>query len=147
MKQAYIFDIDNTLSDCTHRLCHLQSDPKNWDSFYGSIDDDKPIKSVINVAEALDKAGFSILLVTGRPDNLMIDTVGWFKWNTNLKIGGLFFREKGDHRPDTEVKKELYETQIKDKFEVLGVFEDRDSVVKMWRSLGLKCFQVAEGSY
>jgi len=147
MKQAYIFDIDGTLCDCTHRLCHIQSEPKNWDKFYGSIGDDAPIKDVIRVAEALNKQGYSILLVTGRPDNLMIDTIGWFKWNTSLKIDGLFFRKKGDYRPDSVIKKEMYETKIKDNFNVLGVFEDRKQVVDMWRSLGLTCFQVAEGDY
>ena len=30
---------------------------------------------------------------------------------------------------------------------VLGVFEDRDRVVKMWRDLGITCFQVAEGDF
>jgi len=147
MKQAYIFDIDNTIADCTHRLCHIQKEPKDWATFYDSIEDDAPIKDVVRVAESLQKAGYCILLVTGRPTNIMIDTVAWVKWNTQLKIDGLFFRESGDHRPDTELKKEMYETQIKDNFEILGVFEDRDSVVKMWRSLGLTCFQVAEGNY
>lgn len=147
MKLAYIFDIDMTLCDCTHRLCHIQKDPKDWANFYGSIEDDTPIKDVVAVAESLQKAGYSILLVTGRPDNLMIDTVGWLKWNTGLKVDGLFFRKLGDHRPDTEVKKEMYETQIKDKFDVRGVFEDRKVVVDMWRSLGLTCFQVADGNY
>lgn len=27
------------------------------------------------------------------------------------------------------------------------VFDDRNSVVKMWRLLGLTCFQVAEGDF
>lgn len=147
MKPAYIFDVDGTLADCSHRLCYLQSDPKDWDSFYGSVSDDARIKDVIQVAESLQKAGFSILIVTGRPENLMIDTIGWLRWNTGIRAGGLFFRKLGDHRPDTEVKKEMYENQIKNNFDVRGVFEDRKVVVDMWRSLGLTCFQVAEGNY
>ena len=41
----------------------------------------------------------------------------------------------------------INEQEIKDKYDVIGVFEDRDSCVKMWRALGLTCFQVADGSY
>jgi hypothetical protein len=30
---------------------------------------------------------------------------------------------------------------------VVAVFDDRDQVVRMWRSLGLTVFQVAEGNF
>lgn len=59
----------------------------------------------------------------------------------------LFMRKDGDFRPDWEVKKEIYEKELKDKYEILGVFEDRTQVVQMWRSLGLTCYQVCEGNY
>ena len=59
----------------------------------------------------------------------------------------LYMRKDGDYRPDCIVKREIYEQEIKDKYDVVGVFEDRDSCVKMWRALGLTCFQVADGSY
>lgn len=36
---------------------------------------------------------------------------------------------------------------IKDKYNVLGIFDDRQQVVDMWRSLGLKCFQVEPGNF
>ena len=56
-------------------------------------------------------------------------------------------REDTDHRPDWQVKREIYEREIKDKYNVIGVFEDRQQCVDMWRSLGLTCFQVAKGDY
>ena len=30
---------------------------------------------------------------------------------------------------------------------MVGVFDDRDQVVQMWRSLGLTVFQVADGDF
>ena len=30
---------------------------------------------------------------------------------------------------------------------VLFILDDRNGVVEMWRSLGLKCLQVAEGNF
>ena len=37
--------------------------------------------------------------------------------------------------------------KVKDKFNILAVFDDRDRVVDMWRSLGLTCLQVAYGKF
>ena len=51
-------------------------------------------------------------------------------------------RSRGDKRPDQVIKKEIYDKYIKDKFNVLCVFEDRDKVVEMWRDEGLLCNQV-----
>lgn len=56
-------------------------------------------------------------------------------------------RPDGDHRPDYVIKREIYEREIKDKYDVIGVFEDRQRCVDMWRALGLTCFQVAPGDY
>ena len=54
-------------------------------------------------------------------------------------------RSTGDHRNDAIVKQELYEQEIAGKYNVDFCVDDRDRVVDLWRSLGLTCFQVAEG--
>ena len=60
----------------------------------------------------------------------------------------LFMREAEDNRKDSIVKHEIYQTCIKDKYDVLFVLDDRGQVVRMWRdALGLTCFQVAEGNF
>ena len=56
-------------------------------------------------------------------------------------------RKDGDYRPDTVVKKEIYEREIKDKYEVLFAIDDRTQVVKTWRELGLTCLQCANGDF
>ena len=56
-------------------------------------------------------------------------------------------RKEGDHRRDSIVKKEIYDTLIKDEFDVEFVLDDRQQVVDMWREIGLKCLQVAEGNF
>ena len=43
------------------------------------------------------------------------------------------------------MKSDLYDQILKDGFKPKIVFEDRESVVKMWRGRGLRCLQVAEG--
>lgn len=59
----------------------------------------------------------------------------------------LYMRAEGDHRPDWVVKKELFLNEICKKYDVKLVIDDRQQVVDMWRSLGLTCFQVAEGNF
>jgi len=50
-------------------------------------------------------------------------------------------------RKDVIIKQEIYEEHIKDKYDVLFVMDDRNQVVEFWRSIGLTCFQVAEGNF
>jgi hypothetical protein len=56
-------------------------------------------------------------------------------------------RKEGDHREDSVIKKEIYLKDILPKNEVLFIVEDRLSVVKMWRSLGLVCLQCDWGDF
>ena len=59
----------------------------------------------------------------------------------------LLLRRTGDQRADNIVKAEIYDNHIAPHYEVIGVVDDRRSVVEMWRSRGLVCFQVAEGDF
>jgi len=59
----------------------------------------------------------------------------------------LLMRETGDKRKDSVVKEEMYNLHIKKDFKVVFVLEDRSQVVSHWRSMGLVCFQVAEGNF
>jgi phosphoglycolate phosphatase-like HAD superfamily hydrolase len=159
-KQAYIFDIDGTLADCSQRLHFIEPadnatftyDGKlefnpDWDSFYKDCVNDKPILPVVELAHTLKDAYETLIFVTGRPEKYMEETVNWLcdKLDCNSVI--LMMRKNGDHRPDYIVKKEIYEEYIKPYHHIDGVFEDRKQCVDMWRSLGLTCYQVADGSY
>lgn len=62
-------------------------------------------------------------------------------------IPAITMRKEKDHRKDSIIKKEMYDTIVKDKYNVLAVFDDRNQVVEMWRSLGLQTFQVANGDF
>jgi hypothetical protein len=159
----YIFDIDGTLADCSHRLHFIQppeslvhfevgeTDWKpDWESFYKDCVNDKPIQPVLMLLLDLQNAGAKIIFVTGRPCKYMNETIQWLVKYTDSPVKGLYMRKNDDHRPDYIVKKEIYETQIKPNLKdesVLGVFEDRKQCVDMWRSLGLTCYQVANGNY
>lgn len=159
----YIFDIDGTLADCSQRL-HFILPPKedisgdidldkiapDWDAFYKDCVNDKPIAPTIELLRALQEYGAKIIYVTGRPCKYMNETIQWLKKYTEQPVRCLYMRKNDDHRPDYIVKKEIYETQIKPNLKneyIAGVFEDRKQCVDMWRSLGLTCYQVADGNY
>lgn len=141
-----IFDIDGTLANSEERAeKFLAGDIKDWDSFYANCDKDECIESTCEFCKILGSS-HRVIYLTGRPESIRKQTSFWLVKNL-LPNGLLFMRKDGDHRPDYVVKREIYEQEIKDKYDVIGVFEDRDSCVKMWRELGLTCFQVADGSY
>lgn len=149
MKQpAYIFDIDGTLSNPGHRLRFITGYKKDWDSFYGELEHDEPICDVVGLALTIAvHTGHAIILITGRPERTRQATIKWLDEHTGLWPCKLYMRPDGDRRPDYELKHDIYEREIKDKYDVAGVFEDRQQVVDMWRSLGLTCFQVANGNH
>lgn len=76
-------------------------------------------------------------------------TVLWLEANVwpQLHNAELHMRADGDYRPDDVVKREIYEQEIAPA-EIMGVIDDRDKVVRMWREeLGLACIQVAPGNF
>lgn len=100
------------------------------------------------VISLLKNSGLPVIFVTGRHGNIDIinETIEWIK-SQGLKIYKIYFRKEKDNRNDAIVKKEIYERNIKDKYFVEFVLDDRNSVVKMWRSLGLLCLQVWDGDF
>ena len=56
-------------------------------------------------------------------------------------------RKNNDHRHDIEVKPELLKEAGIKLDSIAFVLEDRNSMVKKWRELGLICLQVADGNF
>jgi hypothetical protein len=87
-----------------------------------------------------------IIVVSARDSVSRPLTEEWFREH-NIPYHEMYLRKNGDKRDDTIVKKEIYEEYIKGRFNVRFVLEDRNKVVKMWRSEGLKVLQVEEGDF
>lgn len=85
----------------------------------------------------------TFIVMSGRQEKDREATESWLSSYFG-QYDGLYMRPTGDRRPDTIVKKELYmEHVFPSRFRVVSVFDDRPSVVRMWRAeLGLSCFQV-----
>ena len=89
---------------------------------------------------------YPIVIVSGRQEECREPTVRWLA-TYSIPHVALFMRPNRDGRPDQDVKREIYERDIAPQWRVHLVFDDRDKVVAMWRSLGLTVFQVAEGNF
>lgn len=150
-RKAIIVDIDGTVSDNTHRQHFISYDPKDWDSFFGDASKDTPYVEAVECVNAFAASGHDVIFVTGRAEKCRNDTTDWLIERAGLRVRALnfslFMRQDGDFRHDDAVKREVYERHIYPQWDVRLVLEDRARVVKMWRELGLTCWQVAEGNF
>ncbi len=148
MEKIIIVDIDGTISKPGDRLKYLQQDKPNWDAFYEACFEDEPIQEIVEMVDTL-AATYQIVFCTGRKESVGEKTIEWVnKYFKNLRDNSvLLMRRNGDLRHDTRVKPELLKLAEIDLGNVAFVLEDRDSMVKCWRGLGLRCLQVAEGDF
>jgi hypothetical protein len=130
-----IVDLDGTLAHMVNR------EPFDWDL----VENDEVDKTIKELVDFL-ATKYIILIVSGRDECCRMETMYWIHKN-KIPCNELYMREHKDKRKDFIVKKDLYESNIKDNHNVLFVLDDRDQSVKGWRDLGLKCLQVQEGNY
>lgn len=118
---------------------------------YTKVLEDEPIEETIYALDLLTKSKTtSLFFVSGREGTKQCrdDTYRWLNEIAAVPdFKHLFMRSEGDYRKDYIIKKEIYEQNIKAKYNVLCVLDDRNQTVKGWRDLGLLCFQVAEGNF
>jgi len=138
---AFMVDIDGTVA--------LMGTRSPFDET--RVHEDMPNRPVILAVEAMIAAGYLPVFCSGRTDACHVATASWIQ--THIAPLGetlgyeLFMRAEGDMRKDAVVKRELFDRHIRDRYNVVCVYDDRVQVVDMWRSLGLAVFQVAPGEF
>ncbi len=145
MTRIVICDLDGTLADVQHRVHHIQDGNDDWDAFYGASGKDTPIEPVIELVRALAGAGHRIHILSGRREDTRATTEAWLARN-QVPYERLLLRGLNDYTSDDELKRRWLDADY-DLSEILLVIEDRNSVVNMFRSLGLTCLQVAPGDF
>ncbi|WP_100504056.1 AAA family ATPase [Mycobacteroides abscessus] len=133
---AVICDIDGTLAHMTNRS------PYDASKALDDLKDETVHWSFARLSENATR-----IICSGRSDEFRDVTEQWLA-DHGITYHMLLMRSAGDVRKDSIVKRELYEQNIKGKYNIRVVLDDRDQVVDMWRNeLGLKVFQVAEGNF
>lgn len=86
---------------------------------------------------------YPIIVATGR-DTTQTDVTKQWLSDHGINPKDYYFRTEGDHRKGVEVKREQIE-KIMEKYNILIVFEDCESIVEMYRELGLTVLQPNKG--
>lgn len=136
-RACIIIDLDGTLAIHTDRdiFDYMKSDQDVLNS---------PLAYIIN---ALSKFDVDVIIVSGRSDNCLQITKDWL-YVHDVHYDEIYMkpleRESDD---DVSFKTEIYEKYIKDIYNVIAVFDDRDKVVSMWRLFNLPVYQVYNGDF
>lgn len=132
---VYICDIDGTIA--------------SHEGIRGPYEEHKVLLDVplptIKVINSLYNCEEKIIFFSGRTEACKKDTIKWLDDHLTIDYPELYMRKVGDSRSDDIVKEEMYNVYIKDKYEVLGVFDDRLRVCRMWYKLGLFVFNCNQG--
>ena len=151
MKNTIIFDLDGTLAliDKRREVSTKPNGKLDWGKFFdpSNIKLDEPNPPVIKTAQLFAEQGFNIVILSGRSNKTEVATRSWLSKN-KIPFNKLVMRnsETNHFTPDWVLKKNMLDEQL-DINDVFLVVDDRDRVVKLWRSLGLTTFQVADGNF
>jgi len=152
-----VFDVDGTLMNIEHRvkyarkylLTGLYNPGYDYGKFESEIVNDTPNHEVFKIAVALYLNDHKIIIASGRKHRWKMRTLqmlqegsGGYDFWTDF-----YFRDDDDNRRDDVVKEEMYEQMLKDGYDPKLVFDDRQQVVDMWRSKGIRVCQVAVGDF
>lgn len=140
-----IFDLDGTLALNEHRQHFVQREvgKKDWRSFFAACDMDDLFWQIARVLQVLDATGNRVEIWSGRSAEVIDKTKAWLAEN-GLAHVPFRCREDGDHTPD-HILKAAWLAECEQRPDL--VFDDRASVVRMWRENGIACAQVADGNF
>ena len=146
-KQTIIFDIDGTIANVDHRRHHVEQTVNDWVAFKEDTKFDTAVDWVCDIAKRHIALGDNVAFFSARNEIQRSVTETQISEWIGKGHCGIFLRADDDFRSDVEFKRELA-----DKFEEVGgkidiVFDDRNSVVQMWRDRGTTVVQVAEGDF
>lgn len=143
-----VFDLDGTLALNEHRLHHIRKTPKDYDAFYAACVDDLPNMCVMRILDLLYRAGeVRVEIWSGRSAQVRTETEGWLAGYGIDPLLLTRMRPAGDHQPDVNLKRAWLRDARRNGGGPDAVYDDRDSVVAMWREEGVACFQVAPGAF
>ena len=134
LEKAIISDLDGTLAINTSGRDFMDEELVELDSL------NEPVANIVKSYNG------KVIIVTGRTEKCRNETENWLRMN-NIKFDLLLMRKENDFRKDSIIKREIFDEHIRGKYFIEYVSEDRDSVVKTWREIGLLCLQVHDGNF
>lgn len=140
MNKIYVFDVDGTLMDINHRR-HFVEDEKTRDfkAFFNAMPFDTPRPEIFDIAHALNTPSNELIIVSGRNER--------HREITEIQLDGLSYRQlilrpDNNYEPDYVFKQSVLDMLIESDLKPDLVFDDRPSVIEMWRKNGIACLDV-----
>ena len=135
--RAIIVDIDDTLTDATHRRHHLNKTPPDFPKFFEEAIDD-PCRE--HIKQLCANYTGEVLLLTGRHEALREQTLQWLKKH-DIKYNKLFMKpNKMQFYKDVDFKKPFYLGYIKKHYDIEYAVDDRDVILNMWKRVGVTAY-------
>lgn len=147
--KCVVFDIDGTLANIEHRRHWVQHTPKNWPAFNRAMTDDGVNEDIVWMLKTFHDAGCTILIASGRGEEQREVTETWLQNVAGVGdlYSKLYMRPAMDYRSDDVIKSEILDQMIADGYLPTMAVDDRNQVVNMFRSRGLRVLQVAPGNF
>ncbi len=135
--KIYLFDIDWTIADWTHRQHYVEHEnqrDKNRPKYFSLMGKDTPISATIDILNSLKLfSPFNkIIILTWRPNTYYDETKKWLDEN-QITYDHILMRKSWDSRRDDIIKEDIYNRCLKkEKQHIIWVFDDRKQVKEMW---------------
>lgn len=144
-RRVAIFDFDGTLSDGSGRLHLLPTKDlhltESWSEFNRAAIFDNPIQSTIDVMNSMFAAGYHVIILTGRSDEVRYSSELWLKHH-GARYDYLVMRPHTDNRKDTVMKEEAVRAIGIDN--ILAAWDDSPQIIPLFRSLGITTYAVVD---
>lgn len=137
--KAILVDLDGTLAE------HVSRSPYD----YSRVKTDGVHQHIRTLVNGYYDSGYFVFGFSGRPDtgNVREDTMEWLEEN-DIWMHKLYMRPANMlSENDADVKQFLFDTYIRNNYNVEVMLDDRDRVVRRMRKLGLKVLQVGYGDF
>lgn len=136
-----VFDLDDTIFDTKHRRKHLEGDKKSWSEFYDAAINDDINRFVCGDLVGLWDLGAQIILMTGRPDKYMFDTIRTLhKFDLLKYVNSMFMRHGDNYEPSTDLKLSMIKCLMESNPEsgIVRFYDDDESVRTMVSKIGIE---------
>jgi hypothetical protein len=133
LPNCIIVDIDGTLA--------LFGMENPYDRDYSKDFVNPALQMFIQIFVEHHREKWPVFIVSGRTESRRQETTDWL-FNNYIPYASLFMRKDGDSRKDDIIKEEIYNTEIKDKYNVICAFDDRKRIKRMWNKNGIYVFDV-----
>ncbi len=134
---AIIFDLDRTLIDIAsiEHLLEEAAEETDYLDFHLASREAPAVDWVKILVNYTRQLGIGAIAITARNEIYRDLTIEWFALN-GVAMDDLYMRPMNDYRPDHEVKKDQL-VIVRQSWNPMHAFDDREDVLQMWGSEGI----------